>query len=173
VTLSETQRLGVVFEGDGGDDTIVGSTRPDRIRGDEGSDLLIGRNGNDTLTGGDSTDSLAGGAGNDRIFGGTGQDELAGGSGADVFGFFRAADSQSSLRDMITDFVRGQDKVDLSSLGPLDFIGSGSFSSAGQARAIVSHGQTLLQVNTAGTGGPEMTIAFSTVINLGESDLLL
>lgn len=56
VTLSNTQNLGVLFNGNSGNDSIAGSTSGDVIDG--GAD-------NDTLVGSTGADSLLGGAGND------------------------------------------------------------------------------------------------------------
>jgi Ca2+-binding RTX toxin-like protein len=82
----------------------------DRLSGGEGEDGLYGGIGNDTLMGQDGYDFLAGEAGNDRLDGGVGRDTLAGGIGADVFVFssFRAGE-----RDLVTDFVPGQDRMEL------------------------------------------------------------
>ncbi|WP_244520073.1 M10 family metallopeptidase C-terminal domain-containing protein [Sinorhizobium glycinis] len=61
------------------------------LRGGAADDILDGRGGNDTLVGGAGDDWLTGGAGNDRfVFG----EEWSYGEG-----------------DVITDFVRGQDKL--------------------------------------------------------------
>lgn len=69
---------GQLFEGRGGNDTIVGRAAADYLFGDEGNDILDGGFGNDTL---------AGGAGDDTLSGTAGDDLLAGGDGADVFLF--------------------------------------------------------------------------------------
>lgn len=63
-------------------------------------------------------DTLTGGAGNDILVGGIGKDLLAGGAGNDTFDFNALSEmgSLSTTRDVISDFVRGQDKIDLSTL---------------------------------------------------------
>ena len=95
--------------------------------GGTGDDTVFGDIGNDTAYGGDGVDSVSGGAGDDRLLGGFGIDHLSGGDGADRFVFTQASDSQANAPDVITDFVHGTDKIDLSGLGSLDFIGGGPF----------------------------------------------
>jgi Ca2+-binding RTX toxin-like protein len=63
----------------------------------------IGGNGNDTLIGNEVTNKLAGGAGNDT---------LTGGAGADFFDFSARLNSGSNV-DLITDFIPGQDFLQL------------------------------------------------------------
>ncbi|WP_438974991.1 calcium-binding protein, partial [Roseicyclus sp.] len=63
-------------------------------------DILIGGSGNDRITGGQGTDIIEDGAGNDT---------LTGGAGADRF-ILRA----DGVRDTITDFEPGRDRLDLS-----------------------------------------------------------
>lgn len=74
------------------------------------------------ITGGTAADILDGGLGNDTITGGLGADRLTGGAGKDVFKF---ADGDSraggSVRDTITDFTHGEDKIDISTLGITSF----------------------------------------------------
>lgn len=69
--------------GNAGDDTLYGNVGDDILIGDEGYDRLIGGTGNDDLIGMDGNDKLFGGAGNDTLSGNTGRDRLFGGSGND------------------------------------------------------------------------------------------
>ncbi|MDZ5457145.1 calcium-binding protein [Azohydromonas lata] len=94
-------------------------TDDDRLDGGAGNDLLRGDFGNDVLLGGAGTDTLEGGTGNDTLNGGAGQDSLTGGAGNDRFVFALLADvngNTSATCDVITDFVAGQDLIDLSAL---------------------------------------------------------
>ncbi|PMZ87082.1 MULTISPECIES: M10 family metallopeptidase C-terminal domain-containing protein [unclassified Pseudomonas] len=52
------------------------------------------------------------------LVGGTGKDVLTGGAGNDIFDFNAVAETvlTSSTWDIISDFVRGADKIDLSTL---------------------------------------------------------
>jgi len=77
----------------GGDDTLFGNAGNDLLYGGEGDDLLNGGigfdvlhgdAGNDTLLGLDGFDTLYGGAGNDRLSGNAGNDLLYGGEGDDL-----------------------------------------------------------------------------------------
>ncbi len=137
----------------GGDDRIRGGNGADKLLGGDGNDQIWGRAGNDRifgergsdfLSGGNGSDYLNGGAGNDVLKGGRGQDILTGGYGSDVFDFDQISESGRSdtTRDIITDFVRGYDKIDLSTIDAnhcragdqdFNFIGSSDFSGrAGQ-----------------------------------------
>lgn len=86
----------------------------DMINGRRGKDILTGGDGDDLIFGRAGADKLIGGAGNDRLIDGRGNDILTGGSGADVFVFH-----QDGQRDTITDFVKGEDLLDLSSFDML------------------------------------------------------
>lgn len=77
---------------------LTGSAYGDVLGGSAGNDVLDGRGGNDILQG---------------I---RGADRLTGGSGRDQFRYATFADSLLSAPDVITDFVRGVDKVDLSAI---------------------------------------------------------
>lgn len=73
----------VTFEGDGGNDLLVGGTGAERLLGGDGDDLLRGGGGDDVLLGGGGDDVLIGGGGDDEADGGDGRDILIGGAGAD------------------------------------------------------------------------------------------
>ncbi|MFN4140372.1 CAP domain-containing protein [Aestuariivirga sp.] len=106
VTLASTSAQST---GGGGSDTLsgfenlTGSIHADRLTGSSGNNVLHGLGGNDTLSGG---------YGNDVLIGGAGADRLIGGSGGDRFVFTSLADSG----DLLTDFVSGTDKLDLTQL---------------------------------------------------------
>jgi Ca2+-binding RTX toxin-like protein len=97
---------------------ISGTSKSDRINGTSQGEIIDGRAGNDTIKGN---------GGNDTIIGGKGADVMTGGSGRDVFQFLPgdlprpgAVDQTFHLffgkYDVITDFRRGTDKIDLSAL---------------------------------------------------------
>lgn len=100
------------------------------INGTVNADTLSGSAGDDILNGLAGDDTIDGNAGNDTIDGGLGQDNLTGGAGDDVFKFSNAADSiyiSSSTMDKVTDFVIGDDQLDVSALGVTGIVyGSGS-----------------------------------------------
>jgi serralysin len=109
----------------------------------------VGGSGNDSLTGNDGVNLLRGGAGSDKLYGlggadvlegGAGGDTLSGGAGADIFDFNSIKDSLASARDIIQDFVRGLDRIDLRTIDAntaaggdqgFSFIGSKAFTGQG------------------------------------------
>ncbi|NJN87725.1 MAG: calcium-binding protein [Leptolyngbyaceae cyanobacterium SL_7_1] len=95
--------------GGNGNDNLDGGNGNDLLNGDRGNDTLIGRNGRDQLNGGLGNDRLIGGNGNDILVGGAGNDTLTLGQGTDMAVF----NSVGDRTDMITDFVVGQDLIDL------------------------------------------------------------
>jgi len=87
-----------IYKGTIYDDTFKGDATANRFEGGLSDDRLDGRGGNDYLVGGDGSDILTGGTGND-IF---------------EFGFDTSGlVGQAWRADVITDFVRGEDKIAL------------------------------------------------------------
>ena len=140
--------------GNGGNDTLVGRGGNDLLVGGAGADRLFGGNGIDTASYGtaatavrvdlvqtarntgeakgdtfDGIEALFGSTRNDALLGSASGDRLSGGAGADRFVCRSAAESRPGGADVITDFRRGQDTIDLSIIdangaGP----GNGAFS---------------------------------------------
>lgn len=81
--------------------------------GNSGANSLTGTAYADTLVGGAGNDRLEGGSGADIIRGGAGKDTLVGGDGSDTFRFETALSKTTNL-DIISDFVAGQDVLELS-----------------------------------------------------------
>ncbi|GGX70322.1 hypothetical protein GCM10007385_44160 [Tateyamaria omphalii] len=73
---------------------------------------VAGGHGDDYLNGGTGDDVLTGNAGDDVLFDGAGADTLSGGAGADLFILADDADT-----DVILDFQRGVDRIDISAIG--------------------------------------------------------
>ena len=132
-----------------GNDRLVGSAQTDRLQGLGGGDAISGNGGNDWLEGGSGDDWLRGDAGNDRLDGGSGNDRLIGGAGKDhMFGrsgtddfvfLTQFAAGKWAGRDVIRDFQRGADDIDLASIDAsaahagnqaFKFIGAKAFSGA-------------------------------------------
>ena len=120
-------------EGTAGNDSQQGSAGNDLMRGYGGNDTQIGAAGNDTLQGNEGNDSLLGGegddtltgdAGADRLIGGAGADSLTGGADADLFVYLAESDSTTTVRDRITDFEKGVDKIDLSAIPAISGFGA-------------------------------------------------
>jgi serralysin len=134
---------------------------------------------------------LNGGAGNDLLIGGLGHDMLTGGAGNDIFDFNSVDESPvgAGLRDIITDFQSGQDKIDLSSLDAdptrkgdqaFRFIGTQNF----DGKAGELHYQTFDQPGTAnditiisgdinGDKIADFEIELSGILKLASGDFLL
>jgi len=149
--------------------TITGNAVNNGLSGGAGNDTLNGGAGNDTLDGGLDNDVLDGGTGNDRLAGGLGADTMTGGTGNDVF-VFTATDQSGTAnltRDLITDFTRGQDLIDVSGIsGSFSFIGTAAFTGTNQLRYTVNvNGQTVIEANTVGNNSADFSVALGTVFN--------
>ncbi len=120
--LDNISAISAVGRGDGLDIYVASSSEPGitQLRFDTGTagitatatlagGLLAGTAGADILQGHNGDDLIAAGAGDDIIRDGAGTDTLSGGAGADVFIL-----SQDGQTDTITDFVLGEDRIDLS-----------------------------------------------------------
>lgn len=133
----------------------IGGNGNDVIRGNEGKNILWGRGGADNLNGG--TDD-------DRLSGGLGRDVLVGGAGKDTFSFVAAVESgaAANLRDVIWDFVRLQDRIDVSLMDASTLLtGNNVFVWRG-AGAITTSGAGEVRyqrIDAAGTAN-DMTIVF-------------
>lgn len=148
--------------------TIIGNAAANVLSGAAGIDALNGGAGNDTLDGGADNDSLNGGTGNDRLTGGLGADSLTGGTGNDVFVFSAINQSGTTVptRDLITDFARGQDLIDVSGISNnFSFIGTAAFTATNQLRYSTVGGQTVIEANTTGDANADFSIALGTVFN--------
>jgi Ca2+-binding RTX toxin-like protein len=145
-----------------GNDTLTGST---------GANLLIGNDGADRISGGGGSDTLQGGLGNDTLTGGAAGDTLTGGGGSDVFDFNAVADSGAVKSDLITDFSRRLDKIDLSGIGVVgfsdqilfDFIGTAAFTVGveDQLRYEQGAGITTIYGETTGDGVADLRIVLT------------
>ena len=112
----------------------------------------VGNELDNQLTGSASGNWLLGGAGNDIINGMGGNDVLFGEGGNDLFVF-----GQSNGADVVGDFTRGSDRIDLSAYG-LSFaqlqanfvqVGNDGAINLGNGNLIVLHGTTMSQLTAA------------------------
>ena len=69
--------------GNGGDDTVLGTADANTLSGGNGNDVVSGGDGHDILRGNGGDDVLHGEDGNDILIGGAGNDLLIGGNGID------------------------------------------------------------------------------------------
>ena len=89
--------------------------------------IINGTNNADTLVGTNVDDIISGLNGNDIIRGGDGADTISGGAGNDTFLYLAVTESTLASPDIVTDFTRGFDRIDLSSLlGAIDLIWGGT-----------------------------------------------
>ena len=155
--------------------TIAHGVTVENARTGSGKDTLIGNDADNALAGQDGADTLSGGAGSDTLVGGAGSDRINGGLGKDVFSY--AAASESSIgagnRDVIGDFTQGEDKIDLSRLNVLNFVGTAGFSgTAGQIRAVQTADTTLVEVDIDGDQIADLQLEMIGSFNLSEKDFL-
>lgn len=120
---ADGQRFELTLDGDlsGKLNTTNLLFEPAPVTGTAGADTLIGTPVQEILRGLAGNDRLDGGADDDVLIGGSGRDLLTGGSGNDTFLFTSADDSyrtaSASSTDVIQDFTRYQDVIDVSALG--------------------------------------------------------
>jgi serralysin len=157
------------LDGGAGNDTLRGGNGADVLNGGADNDNLDGGNDNDTLNGGSGADQLAGGNGDDTFNGGAGDDLFSGGNGRDTFAF-GAADGL----DRISDFRRGQDRVDVSDTSivwaTLDSNNNGVLDDA-DAFVSVGSGATVLDLGAALGGAAGLnTLTLTGVTGLTNSD---
>jgi len=183
------------LNGRAGSDTMLGGDGADRLQGQAGADKLDGGAGVDRLWGGADRDTLAGGAGNDHLLGGAGADLLIGGAGADrltggtqgdIFAFLAASDSPfqpGAQRDVVLDFVRGQDRLrfdfdaDETLAGMQDFaLVTGPFAAnrPGELRVVgIDATRCLVFANTDADATAEFALQIRGAATLDLADLIL
>ena len=146
-----------------GDDLVRAGPGFDTIFGDDGNDDLRGEAEDDFLSGNvtGSIESITGGSGNDTLVGFFGVDRLTGGTGFDVFDFNSSAHSGIGgvgNRDVITDFSRGVDRIDLSTIDADAFIaGNQAFTFDGSGGGGADRGEVAFFVSTV-TGNVVLTL---------------
>ncbi|HEY8592009.1 MAG TPA: calcium-binding protein [Sphingomicrobium sp.] len=95
-----------------------GSADSNNLIGTAGDDVIIDGGGlyGPTLGDGELPDTLDGGAGDDLLVSGYGADTVTGGSGSDTFYYFAPLQSTLDGYDVITDFMTGEDMIDVSNV---------------------------------------------------------
>jgi Ca2+-binding RTX toxin-like protein len=182
--------------GGAGDDELVSDLGTGiRLFGEAGNDILRDFGGDMLLSGGDGddrlfaseddgTDRLEGGAGADRLEGTGDGDQLRGGPGGDTFVFGRnyGLGTLDAGADVILDFVRGPDTIDVGGIdasgagaGDQDFafIGTRAFSGASQLRIAKEGGDTVVQGSTDLDAAPEFEIVVRGNLTLTADDFVL
>ena len=197
-TVDDTTLVSQILSGA---DTFHLSDFSDLARGYNGNDILHGKNSNDKLYGGNNNDTLYGGSGRDllkgdkgrdTLQGDAGKDTLFGGADADTFVFRKTSDSSvhTSSADIVRDFTRGQDKIDLhyidastklSGNNTFTFDGTKSFGTSKQGdiyykkfnNAGTSNDYTMVYIDTDSDRGKEMSIKLMGLHNLTADDFIL
>jgi Ca2+-binding RTX toxin-like protein len=182
-----------VLDGSTGTDTVsyaygVTGTTGVSVNLSKTSAQATGSSGADTLTsienltGSNYDDVLTGNTGANRLVGGLGKDILTGGAGNDVFDFNALTETGITIatRDVITDFARGQDRIDLSTIDAnaatasvndafTAFIGSATtFSAAGQLKLVGN----VLYGNTDTDSSAEFAIQLTGIGTLTMTDFI-
>ena len=111
----------------------------------------IGTALDDQVIGSDVAEAISGGAGDDILADGAGIDTLTGGLGEDLFVM-----SADGVLDVITDFERGTDKLDLSAFDFLYDISQLSLTAETDG-ATLTHGQETIRISTM--DGAPLTLA--------------
>jgi Ca2+-binding RTX toxin-like protein len=166
VQLDYSDFTGVRAAATQGNDVLTGTDSADSIKALAGDDVLFGLAG---------ADSLEGGSGDDVLVGGLGRDLLTGGTGSDVFRLETARDSLVGAgRDRILDFQSGVDKIDLSGLGSLNFIGKKAFSGTeGELRYLKSGTTTIVEGDLDGDKIADFQIEFASALTPVLTDFIL
>lgn len=173
-----------VYGGDG-NDQVYGNDGNDQVVGDAGNDIVGGGAGNDTVSGGAGLDTVYGDAGSDMIYGSGGADQLWGGAGVDYFSYTSTLDSNKYGIDVIKDFEKGVDKINLH---PMDanqvvagdgnqdfhFTGTGAmFTSAGDVWIKETATDTLVYADVNGDATADFIIFVEGVTGLTATDFIL
>lgn len=141
-------------------------------------DILSGIEG---VSGTNWADTLIGNSENNILNGRHGADTLTGGAGADVFKYNHpnSTGSDSGInagsRDLITDFVNGIDKIDLSDYaGTFTFIGKSAFTGiTNQVDYAQVAGDTIISLDTDGNRAPDMQIELVGLHTMTANDFVL
>ena len=160
-------------------ENLEGSTFDDVLFGTADANILWGGDGGDVLYGGAGTDRLVGGDGADRLIGGEGLDQLEGGRGADVF-VWEELTELSTARDVVRDFEKGTDKIDVSLLDArADVAGNQAFTVvsaftgvAGQI-VVTTGNNTVVAFDWTGDGVFDGRITIAGNVPLTASDFIL
>jgi Ca2+-binding RTX toxin-like protein len=137
----------------------------------------------ENVTGGAGNDWLRGKAGENRLEGGFGADLLRGRGGADLYIYRDISDSAASTgRDRIEGFSTSSgDRIDLARIDAVAgsgndafaFIGSDSFTAAGQLRYVHQAGTTIVQADTDGNLVADLEIVLAGTLFLAGNDFIL
>ncbi len=144
--------------------------------------LAVSNEVSSTLTVYGLTSIRSGGMGNDKLVAGDGIDELTGGAGKDRFHFSDVRmDGVLAVRDVITDFRTGEDKIILSKIdadttrpGNQTFVKVDLFSgTSGELRVMQEGGNMVLSGDVNGDKIADVVIELTGVDTLSAKDIVL
>jgi Ca2+-binding RTX toxin-like protein len=157
-----------------------------------GIENIIAGKYNDDLTGNAEKNRIDAGDGNDTLNGGRGSDVLVGGKGTDTFTFNAVNESgrTHTSADIITDFVKGKDKIDLNAINAFDssitndtFIWNGTAAFKSSTKGEVrferfdnkgsNNDYTMVWIDNDHDKDVEMAIRLTGLHNLTASDFIL
>ncbi|WP_298955134.1 calcium-binding protein [uncultured Methylobacterium sp.] len=170
-----------------GTDTIITSVDLSLSDSQSIERLIAGTvSGGLSLSGNLLANTIVGGEGADTLIGGEGSDRLTGGGGRDTFRYRTISEAGlSTTRDVIRDFVRGEDVVDLTAIQAVagstsdqafSFIGTGAYTGqAGELRATQNGSVAVLQGDINGDRRSDFQIYLANITDstLQASDFLL
>lgn len=175
----------------GGSDTLnasaVSSAMTANLARGSGSidGVAITLSGIEDVFAGDGDDQLTGSKVDNDIAGGRGADRLTGGKGNDDFIFRMESDTLADTHDVITDFGRGKDDIDLKRIDAIEatatddkfaFLGAKDFSgAAGQLRFARDSGNDLTRIegDVDGDGIADFVIELAGLHTLAKADFIL
>jgi|694.fasta_scaffold18891_6 Ca2+-binding RTX toxin-like protein len=158
------------IDGQGGNDTITGSSGADFIRGGTDNDSISGGNGADTLNGNAGNDTLIGGEGNDVLdvdtSAASGNDILLGEAGNDTLFAFGADTIDGGADDDLIRVWSDQAYVLQGGTGTDTLSIASSFWLAGSAFSLAGNGIEIIQANGQEIyGGASFGATTSDVLN--------
>ncbi|HEX8667482.1 MAG TPA: M10 family metallopeptidase C-terminal domain-containing protein [Allosphingosinicella sp.] len=175
LTLTSAQNTGAA-----GTDTL---TAIENLAGGADRDIFTGNAAANMLWGNEGNDRLTGGGGKDTLVGGSGYDKMWGGADGDVFRFESVQDSGGANADVIYDFVKGADVIDLSAVDAISgstanekftFIGAGAFSgAAGELRYSAGTGSIFVEADVNGDKVADLRIEVVGTLTPVASDFVL
>ncbi|MFZ5520806.1 MAG: ExeM/NucH family extracellular endonuclease [Pseudomonadota bacterium] len=123
---------------------------PTPYRSSDHDPVVLGLKLVKTLLGTAGRDTLTGTPGDDEIIGGEAADTLTGGAGRDTF----VLRSLRDAGDVVTDFVPGQDRIDLLAVLAQAGVAPAQAVSRGVVRVADGAGGAAIQIDTDGAAGP-------------------
>jgi Ca2+-binding RTX toxin-like protein len=142
------------MQGGDGNDRLLGEKGDDRLIGGQGNDFMKGGSGNDRLEGGDGDDVMRGKAGRDVLTGGNGNDTLIGSGDADQLTGNQGADTfivnMLGRADRITDFVSGQDRIQIANANSAIVDGKLSFEVLENTQSLGASSASIVYIPSTG-----------------------